>query len=59
MAKKNNSSTDSAHRGYRPLEEGYRPVKGVPSSQSGQSAQQQPKPPKGGTGQSPPAKNSE
>ena len=41
-----------------PLEEGYQPGKRVPSPQSGQSPQQQPRPPKGGTGQSPPAKNS-
>lgn len=38
--------------GYRPLEEGYRPVASAQSAQSEQPAQQPPKPPTGGTGQS-------
>ena len=40
--------------GYRPLEEGYQPAASVQSASNGQSAQQPPKPPIGGTGQQPP-----
>ena len=52
MAKNDKNTTEPTKRGYRPLEEGYQPENSAQTSQSGQSAQQQPKPPAGGTGQS-------
>ena len=44
--------------GYRPLDEGYRPVASAQAAQSERPAQQPPKPPTGGTGQSAPQNNS-
>ena len=43
--------------GYRPLDEGYRPVASAQSAQNAQPAHQPPKPPTGGTGQSAPQNN--
>ena len=41
-------------RGYRPFERGYQPVDNAQVSQNEQSTQNLPKPPTGGTGQTPP-----
>lgn len=44
--------------GYRPLDEGYRPVASAQSAQNEQPTQQPPEPPTGGTGQSAAQNNS-
>ena len=58
MAKKRPNTTTStqpgkAYDGYRPFEKGYQPVT-AQTSQGEPSAQKPPKPPTGGTGQTPP-----
>ena len=59
MARNRSNTTKSTQsgetqRGYRPFEKGYQPVSGAQASQNEQSTQNLPKPPEGGTGQSPP-----
>lgn len=62
MAKNRPNTTTSTHsaetRGYRPFEEGYQPVSSAQASHDEQSTQKLPKPPTGGTGQTPPQSNS-